>query len=153
MWRPFFMALGIFSILLGLQSLVIDQFLITTSRRIPQVVNNVNSQFRGANGLTGLSNRSTYQTAVPGVGQSAYGPSRYNQVRTPILANRPAVSNSPQYQLAGYGRSNGQPIQVTPSSPVPFRVIQTRDWMPWCFLAAGTVIVLYSRPRGGGGEE
>jgi len=169
MWRSFFMAVGIFLILLGLQSLVVDQFLMTSNRRIPKFVTAKDGIFadQSAAPLAKTNgNRSilpSYTNQYPGTfqrpsfQQSAFGPSRFNQGSSGNINQR---SN---FDLAGFGRSkatsqneaspNSPPILVSPAAlNRPQRVIATQDWMPWSLLAAGTLIVLYTRASSPGNE-
>ena len=154
MWRSFFMAVGIFMILLGLQSLMVDQFIMSNNRRIPKFITSKDGifanpsspgQLTGNRPFEGFRNQVRRPFQQLGNQQSAYGPSRYR-----------SFGQSPNYGLASYGTANtasGQastPIQVSPTLSRPQRIIQTKDWMPWSLLAAGTLIVLYlhsSRPQ------
>ncbi len=48
--------------------------------------------------------------------------------------------NSP-YSFAGYGNQN---LQSPGNDKSKQRVVQIKEWMPWCLFAAGTIIVLYT---------
>jgi hypothetical protein len=50
-----------------------------------------------------------------------------------VTGNVPGVTNQ-------VGFSNSQAVAVPPSR----RTIATKDWMPWCFLAAGAVTIMYT---------
>ena len=103
MFRSILMAVGIFLLILGGESLIVDKVVITESRRISKMIDG----------------------------------NRY--------------SNSNPFQNAGYQQQNyyGQSVASGPR-----KSYQTKDWMPWSLLAAGSIIVLYtySLPKVDGGE-
>jgi hypothetical protein len=53
--------------------------------------------------------------------------------------------------LAGYGTSNANPAQapLTPGSARRLKILRTKEWMPWSLIAAGTIIVLYTKSLSG----
>lgn len=56
------------------------------------------------------------------------------------------------YSQANYstGSNVGSQPNRTIAAPPGRRLIKTKEWMPWCFLAAGTIVILYTnswRPR------
>lgn len=98
MFRSLIFAIGIFLLILGAQTLVVDRWV--------------------------LANDSPLTTAV----------------------NDPGYYNRSTFRPAGYSTYSG----VTPQTFGPRRVYQTREWMPWSLLAAGTIIVLYTYSSGRG---
>ena len=80
-----------------------------------------------------------------------------------VLADRQATSSGGNPSQGSFGTTPAGPFQnagyqsyygsAPRTGPVPRRVVQTKDWMPWSLLAAGTIVVLYSysiAPIGGG---
>jgi hypothetical protein len=75
----------------------------------------------------------------------------------------PSSRNNPQFSLSGFGNSPRSGSQISPaqiqfqpngqgvgprvsSNPlISGRLIQTKEWMPWSLLAAGTLVVLYTK--------
>ena len=55
MWRSFFLALGIFLMILGGQSLIVDHVVLANSRRVPTIVTGQN-----ANGSVGYRNSPSF---------------------------------------------------------------------------------------------
>ena len=183
MWRSFFSAVGIFLILLGVQTLLVDQFMITTHRTTPRFFS---SNKAGLNNWSQNGNFASQQSAanayapntfslpnyssngIPGVGQSAYGPSRYgntfNNSRfaqpAQVGFNRSTANNRSPFSRASFPNNRNQlannlggpAIQVSPRPFYRDRLIQTQDWMPWSLLAVGSLILLAGR-RGRGMEE
>lgn len=98
MIRSFLFALGIFLLVLGAQTLVVDRWIVSTSN-----------------------------------GPVNAGVSRYSN------GNRP-------FQTAGYSnyRNNYYNQNQSPAGNLRKRVFQTKEWMPWSLLAAGSIIVLYT---------
>ena len=101
MWRSLFLALGIFSIALGAETLVVDKFLMAESKRLPRV-------------LSGNPNATTSYT------------------------------NSTNNYQAGYNGYQAPQVQAPQARDIRSRIVQTKDWMPWSLLAAGSIIVLYT---------
>ncbi|MBX3416594.1 MAG: hypothetical protein KF851_03250 [Pirellulaceae bacterium] len=87
MWTSFFWALGIFLLIVGGETLVVDKFVMADSKGIPRLV-------------TGNQPNSDFQT--------------------------------------GFNSSPGTNIRQSG------RTIATKDWMPWCLLAAGAVTIMYT---------
>jgi hypothetical protein len=85
MWKSFFWALGIFFLIAGGETLVVEKFVMADSRSIPRLV-------------TG--------------------------------------------NLASYAPLNG--ARQNPEMALSNRSIRTKDWMPWCLLAAGAVTIMYT---------
>ena len=101
MLRSLLFGLGIFLLVLGAQTLVVDRWIMSNNSSLANLVEG-NSNNRSSNILTaGFSNN----------GGSYYDSSRTSGAK---------------------------------------RVYQTKEWMPWSLLAAGTMIVLYSYSSGSG---
>lgn len=104
MLRSLLFGLGIFLLVLGAQTLVVDRWIMSNSSSLANLVEG-NANSSSSNILTaGFSNNAG----------SYYDSSRSNAVK---------------------------------------RVYQTREWMPWSLLAAGTMIVLYTYSSGGGSSQ
>jgi len=154
MWRSFFMAVGVFLVLLGLETLVVDQFLMSNNRRIPEFITAKDGIFANQPPGSLESNQNRFPRPFQALSnqQSTYGPSRFQGT---------GFGRQSNYDLASFGRTtssasgqNPPAIQVSPSALTrPQRMIQTKDWMPWSLLAAGTLIVLYVHSTRGSHSE
>ncbi len=104
MLRSLLFGLGIFLLVLGAQTLVVDRWIMSNSSSLANLIEG-NSNNQSGNILTaGFSNN----------GGSYYDSPRLNGAK---------------------------------------RVYQTKEWMPWSLLAAGTMIVLYSYSSSGGSSK
>ena len=83
MWKSFFLAIGIFLLVLGTETLIVTKFVMADGNRVPRIVSGQGSQ----------------NTAGP-------------------------------FIQTGYSSLK--------------REIMTKDWMPWCLLAAGAITVMYT---------
>ena len=167
MWRAFFFAVGITFILLGLQCLVADSFVVSSQARLPGFVKkilNEKSETTPANASSpialGGASSGMPQMTGPNSG-SRFGPSRFesqynsgnyyggqaNQSRTSSQFNSQPDS---QFSLAGYGSQANNSFQRMSAPPTaisagkPSQILKTKDWMPWSLLAVGTLVVLYT---------
>lgn len=131
MWRAFFFSIGIMLIILGLECLVAESFVVHGAR-IPGVVAKV---------LDGTS-KSPSAGQFAGSGNSAFGPSRFNNQYQP--------SGYSQFSLAGYGSQPNGAAPNTASIGASPRVVTPKEWMPWSLLAAGTLVVLYTNSTASG---
>ena len=164
MWRAFFFAIGTVLILLGLECLVTEQFVIADAAFVSQVL-------EGDQKAQGAESSVAMQTgASSGIGSrlggSRFGPSRFD--RSPFDVRNQANSNyyggvpgsnvpnpNSRFSLAGFGTqrqpsmaSMPQPRAATRSNRST-RNIRPKEWMPWSFLAAGTLVVLYTNSLSG----
>ncbi len=115
MLRSVFFAVGIFLLILGVQSLIVDKIVMTNRSQLPQfIAGNSNLGQRGS---------------LARIGNSPFRTAGY---RGPF---KNLYSNADQNGFDGFKR-----------------IYQTKDWMPWSLLAAGTVIVLYTYSLGGSKE-
>lgn len=155
MWRAFFFAIGTMLIILGLECLVTEKFIIHGAR-IPGVV---------AKFLDGASKRpgAGIQNST-GSGFSPYGPSRFeenfagqSQPSGNFYGGTPSnASGDSQFSLAGFGKQESgigpgrQPAagygrQANQNSGrQQKKVLRPKDWMPWSLIAAGSLVVLYT---------
>lgn len=155
MWRSFFFAVGAMLIILGLECLVADRFEISNRTRIPKLVAQMFEEGKTQEGIgsrlgsTGDSRygKSLFQSPFSNnqslTSQDYYGGVSSSNLRQP--ANRP-------FSLAGFGgkgSENSSNLRLNPGKPT--RVIYTKDWMPWSLLAAGTLVVLYTKSTTKGG--
>jgi hypothetical protein len=172
MWRALFYAVGIMTILLGVQSLVFEQVQLAPGKDALQIVKRLlrddnagpiavrpetgNFAVRSNNG----------QRVFQSASDSTFGPSRFpsggfggttfsaapyrDLTQSGGLAVRSGqASNVPPADFASYQtRSQRTGSGVAGLTQTAGRVIQSKDWMPWSLLAIGTVIVLYTRSFG-----
>ena len=101
MLRSISLAIGVFLLILGGQSLIVDKIVMAEARQLPKAI----SGSRYPNGANG---------------NNVFRNAGYQQ---------------PYYQNVSSGVANLRQ---------PKRVFQTKEWMPWSLLAAGTIIVLYT---------
>ncbi len=162
MWRSLFLAVGIYSLLLGGQTLVVDQFLTAGPRDLPGIRDsnaaNINQASYSAPGYY-----NTNSQANP-FARNAANPAP--NIDPAVNDNRylTGLQHSP-YQLTGYGSGNNggsydsgyrtdgfstggdqyeTAFQPAPGSLVRQRIIRTKDWMPWSLIAFGSVVVIYT---------
>jgi hypothetical protein len=169
MWRAFFFAVGIMLIILGLECLVTEQFVVSDGTRFRAIVS-------GA--LDGEQKAPRPQPAISSAqpqiatgfesrqGRSQFGPSRFD--RSPFDAQNQSGSSyyggvprsnsrnaNSQFSLAGFGTPTQPAIaplprpRAVPASSGSTRVMRPKEWMPWSLLAAGTLIVLYTNSTSG----
>ena len=165
MWRLFFFAVGAILIFLGLQCLIFEVFRIDKSSRLFTVAERANLAFDETSGrafspLAG--SHSQYERVPPVSNQQQFslpsaesyygGASRFqtpsypvNNGRLPGTQQSPAINqvSSPTNvnRLRDGNNITGARIKALSSYPV-------KDWMPWGFLAAGTIISLYTNSTG-----
>ena len=166
MWRSFFFAVGITLIFIGLQSLTVEEFRVDKNSRLFAIVSRANRAFDGPNGPDGFQPGAYSPQNPQGVqayanqqrfslpsAESYYGgpsrftnssyttnPSAYGGQSQFAQQTRPAIPAS----SANFSRDNNF-NGVQPKRLQSYRV---KDWMPWCFLAAGTIISLYTKSTG-----
>ena len=163
MWRALFFAIGTMLIILGLECLVTESFVVQGAR-IPGFVAKIldgtsKNPSGGPYGLNpGLAQNGT------GNGASSFGSSRFNdnysgqnQPGGSYYGGGPGSNANSQFSLAGYGSEQsgiaptsqpwaGGGRQSNAGSPLlQRRIIQPKDWMPWSLLAAGSLVVLYTK--------
>ena len=175
MWRSFFFAVGTMLIILGAQCIIVGEFSVSTDSSIAKigkrVINSGQNAF-SSNEMAvelqqaGMPTETNYSRGYGGqLGgnssqrNSTYGDSRMSGNRfgndqffnaIPTSSN----SNSP-FQLPGRANSTNptQTVSQSLGQTAKPKVIQTEDWMPWSLIAAGAIVVLYTKswqsPRGG----
>jgi len=153
MWRSFFFAVGVMLIILGFECLISDHFKISNRARITDSVARIFDEGKpqpkqgasSSNQRWSLFNSSGYNSPFGGKQSGAdgnyYGGTSSNSFQDP--AKQP-------FSLAGFGSNSGQDSSRSNSqgfkgSEKGSRIIYTRDWMPWSLLAAGTLVVLYTK--------
>ena len=167
MWRSFFFAVGIILILVGLQCLAVEQFRINKNNRLFAFANRANRALEATKSPDGLRNQNNFalqngqaqnlanqqRFSLPSSESYYGGPSRFQSSAYPTTnsayggagqlsqqsLSAKQVSNTLNYSDTGYG--NNQRPKLLKSYPVT-------DWMPWGFLAAGTIISLYTNSTG-----
>ncbi|MEM7454034.1 MAG: hypothetical protein AAF456_06725 [Planctomycetota bacterium] len=143
MWRSFFLALGIFSIILGAQSLVVEHFMTADTRKFPRLIYPENGQggYLQQSPLQQSSGYNPYQNSLY-QRENSYG--LYSNFDPALQDNR--FGNRPLFQQASYGNAGYGQAGFFQGRPTSFRnrIIYTKDWMPWSLIAVGSVIVLYT---------
>lgn len=124
MLRSIIFAIGLFLLILGGQSLVVDKLILSNQTKIPQLI----SGNRAAANPYGQVAGNPYGNPNAAVAGTPYGNAGYRAGQGQYYSQASAIRNAP---VAG-GISR------------PKRVYQTRDWMPWSLLAAGAVVIMYS---------
>ena len=122
MVRSVFLALGIFLLILGAQTLIVDKWIMSRESHFGP----------GQTGAQAQAGRAYNNNSNPY--RSASYPYRSASYRTG--SNR--FGNRNYYNQ----------VDQNQNSNTFKRVYQTRDWMPWSLLAAGTIIVLYTFSTG-----
>ena len=165
MWRSFFFAVGAILIFLGLQCLVFEEFRIDKNSRLFAVAQKANLAFDQASGQPYPHSNGL---------QSQYGqaPTVANQQRFSLPSAESYYGGTSRFQTSSYSAYNGR-FPNTQQSPLVNRVSSStnvngfrnsnniaatrikdlrsypvKDWMPWGFLAAGTIISLYTNSLG-----
>ena len=141
MWRALFIAMGIMLISLGVECTVVGRFTISQEARLPRFIQEIWELERGQE-TDSEARELPSAPSVAGYGGmpntvSRFGPSRFG-------ANSYGNDQFSQFNLTGY------PAAATSAPPArkkktTLREVKTQDWMPWSLIAAGTIIVLYSK--------
>ena len=178
MWRSFFLAVGISLMLLGVEALVFERFVVNQTAKLPKFLNGIFEKdlagnFARTNNLPGQANPAfqnpSFQTSnasnfqrVPFSSESRFGPSRFSGPQAGnygggrVDLSRSGInSNNPQsgaaFPVAFANRANPA---VAGGGIGSFgqtrgpRTIVTKDWMPWSLLAAGAIIFLCTSSYG-----
>ena len=163
MWRSFFFAFGIFLIFIGLECLAVEEFRVDKNNRLFAFAKKANRAIEATAGNGpvqnggGLSNpngagpnfANQQQFSLPSSASYYGGPSRfqtssyqsaYGGSQQPLSAN--TVSNQANFGQVGIDTNS---VQLRPKALKGYPVT---DWMPWGFLAAGTIISLYTNSTG-----
>ena len=167
MWRSFFFAVGIVLVLIGLQSLAVEEFRVDKNNRLFSFAKRANraieatasrDNLRRQNGL-GLPNgqgsnfANQQQFSLPSSESYYGGPSRFQtssyqsaygggpQLSQQSLSSNP-ISNNANFRQVGFETNSAS------SRPKVLQSYPVTDWMPWGFLAAGTIISLYTNSTG-----
>lgn len=119
MVRSIIFAIGLFLLILGGQSLVVDKLVLSNRVRLPRL------DARQAAGNPYGQTQTPFANGSSGVAGNPYSVPNFRVGQDQYYSQASAVRNAPAL--------NG-----------PKRVYQTRDWMPWSLLAAGAVVVMYS---------
>ena len=158
MWRSFFFAVGIILIFLGLQCLVVEEFRVDENSRIFAVAEKANQALDSSNGpqneLDTLGNQAASlanQQRFPLPTSSSYygGPSRFQTPSYPTTQSAySGRSQFAQQSLPANQVSNSVQVGIDNNAGRPrikaLRNYPVKDWMPWGFLAAGTIVSLYT---------
>ena len=179
MWRSFFLAVGIFTILVGLETMVVDHVIMTNVRRIPKMVTGKAKGMVNAPAPVVAQNQPVTARSQPrfqmptfnrplNSGPSARRPTTYRGTQSATFnrvldssgssqTNRSPGNGFPRLQNRGNNLA-AQPVATTPTAPQPSRlkrsrIVETKDWMPWSLLATGTIIILYTHSLGRSHEQ
>lgn len=147
MWRALFFAVGVMLIVLGVECLVVDQYLVSQRTRIPTLI----ARMLDGDQPDGVFESSQYQAQNDSSSSNFWGGGGSRFQASPYSA----PSQSSSFSLANFGGANSKKASnAGPLNPDGLRVVQTKDWMPWSLLAAGTLVVLYtnSTRRGYSGD-
>ena len=165
MWRSFFFAVGIVLVLVGLQSLAVEEFRVDKNNRLFSFAQRANraieatstrDNFRSQDGI-GLSNgqgsnlANQRQFSLPSSESYYGGPSRF-QTSSYQSAYGGASQLSQQSRSTNPGAANFSQVGFNNNTanmrPRALKSYPVSDWMPWGFLAAGTIISLYTKSTG-----
>ena len=152
MWRSFFFAVGTILILLGVQCLILEEFRIDENSRLFTIAKRTNlaldetpnfSLTPPSSQVPAVANQQRF--SLPSATSYYGGPSRFQNSgydrRSPLSQQSLTQASNPAYlsQFSdGYNRDRVKAIRRYPVA----------DWMPWGFLAAGTIISLYTNSTG-----
>lgn len=164
MWRSLFYAVGIGLFSLGLQTLVLDHVQVEKNTKLQRLVRKIleddTSAAAGKRAAPQNVERLTpdwqqqnpqYLSGIQGTG-SRFGPSRFAGSAYGVGYGGPRVTNSPTPQRSfGSGTGNAQFAGFRSGVTAPqagkkpvLQKIKIREWMPWCLLASGAIIFLYT---------
>jgi hypothetical protein len=142
MWRSFFLAIGIFLFAAGVQCLAFEQFFIDNNNRVLSLVQKASGAPTPPLGQNAFDQHAAQPS--PASSQRAFslpssyygGPSRFESAN---------YANSPQANLPSATIPTGSQgkLKSLVSHPI-------NDWVPWCLLAVGTIVCLYTKSLGSG---
>lgn len=154
MWRALFTAVGIILVIVGLECLVVNRFIVAKEVRVPEFLAKMMGDEAGSPGAQfGSASRGNYSSDVappqyfgqgyggPSSSMSQYGPSRLGS-----KYGNDRYNNS-KFSLAGWGslKKNNAQNSANSGQTRSVKVLRTKDWMPWSLIASGTIIFIYSR--------
>lgn len=168
MWRALFFSIGVMLIVVGLECTVVRHFTISNDAHLPDFVNemiaNQQAPRVGGSRQKNVSSEIAPPQSIPGYGNqtqmaSQFGkPSRFSQSsfgNDQFFADRNTNRHASQrkggagqFSLAGYGAQSRHSSKSGTVKATRVRQIFTRDWMPWSLIAAGTIVVLYTKSLG-----
>ena len=87
------------------------------------------------------------KSVVLGAGDTFRAAAVLAQEGVPVKAGKLALPVHPGHPLHGQTgqRPVEQPVAQRRGQTRSLKVLRTKEWMPWSLIAAGTIIVLYSR--------
>lgn len=146
MWRALFFSVGVMLIVLGLECLVVDKYLVSQRTRVPTLIARMLEGDRS-------SADGNYQAQNDRSNSQSWNSDSYNGSRfqaSPYSSDPQGANQSnyfggtgnSKFSFAGFGNKDAS--KASDLNPKGLRVIQTKDWMPWSLLAAGTLVVLYT---------
>ena len=156
MWRSFFFAVGIILIFIGLQCLAVQEFRIDKNNRLFAFA-------KKANRAIEATSRDDLPQSGPGLpNPNGSGANFANQQQFSLPSSSSYYGGPSRFQNSSYQSAYGGPSQFSQQS-LPANSAQLRpkklqnypvtDWMPWGFLAAGTIISLYTNSTGNSGHS
>ena len=159
MWRALFIAVGFILVIVGLECMVVNRFMVAKEARVPEFLTKMMSEDTGfpATKLAANQGRNISPNVAPpqnynqGYGTGANA-SQYGQSRLATkygnggwFGSQSGNSNpNSQFSLAGYGSRNTATGGSSANSRAG-KILYTQEWMPWSLIAAGTIIVLYTK--------
>ena len=149
MWRAFFIAIGIFFVLLGMQCLVVDQFFVSQNGKLGEIavkaINVIDPPEKTSSGDFATSSQ-VAEFPQNGGGftpsTSQYGPSRFANPFAPASNSNVGYGGTP---FRNVGFRQDQSPKASRKVGKPPRPFSTQDWMPWSLIAAGALVVIYTR--------
>ena len=160
MWRSFFFAVGIMLFFVGLQCVAVEEYRVDTNNRLFSFANRANRALDAASqndfdpgNLYRLQSAQApnfanqQQFSLPSSESYYGGPSRFQSSSYPTNqsayggAQQSPSTNTNNFQQVGFN----SPANIRPRMLKSYPVA---DWMPWGFLAAGTIISLYTNSTG-----
>lgn len=166
MWRAFFFAVGTMLIILGVECLVVERFVVQRARIPAAVAKVLDGTSKKVEPGGNIAQALSPSNQNPGSASSSFGPSRFSDnFSNPggyyggVPSSRQSSNPNSGFSLAGFGQQSTGIAPLTEArrnasqspSSTRIRIIQPKDWMPWSLLAAGTLVVLYTNTTSGRG--
>lgn len=149
MWRSFFFAVGIFLFAGGLQCLMFEQFFIDQNNRVLTIAK------RAGNAAKSSAQDSYREFAAqpqtqPGRSEFSLPSSYYggsSRFQSPSYNNQ-SIANELQTGFQTNASQGPAPAAVLSRQSKRLSPYKVNDWVPWCLLAVGTIVCLYTQSLG-----
>lgn len=146
MWRALFLAIGLTTMLVGLEFLFVEQIVIKKLGRKSAKNSVTNSANPNSTNPNDPFQTASYQ--VPYYQNSAY--QQYSPYQNAGVSNGNRAFNgnfnSGAFNNASVNTSAGNGVLETTG----FHTYRPKEWMPWSMLAVGAIIVIYTFTLGTG---